>query len=128
LKRDDCTFWIEVDVRWSDMDSQRHVNNAVYFTYCEQVRIDFLNKVGIRGKFGAEQGPMLVSASCDFKRQVVYPAKLDVGLLIDEMGRSSGYTLPRNPRGRVKTLQIRNGFHASQAAATQRIRALSVAF
>ena len=89
MKREDCTFWIEVDVRWSDMDSQRHVNNAVYFTYCEQVRIDFMNKIGIRGKFGAEQGPMLVSASCDFRRQVVYPATLDVGLSIDEMGRSS---------------------------------------
>jgi len=89
LRREDFLFWIEIDVRWSDMDSQGHVNNAVYFTYCEQARVDFLHAVGIRGKFRAEQGPMLVSASCDFKRQLMYPGKLDVGLYVEEMGRSS---------------------------------------
>jgi len=89
LRREDCTFWIEIDIRWGDMDSQSHVNNAVYFTYCEQARVDFLHSVGIRGKFGAEQGPMLVSASCDFKRQLTYPGKVDVGLYVEEMGRSS---------------------------------------
>ena len=89
MRREDFTFWIEIDIRWSDMDSQSHVNNAVYFTYCEQARVDFFHSVGIRGKFGAEQGPMLVSASCDFKRQLTYPGKVEIGVCVEEIGRSS---------------------------------------
>ncbi len=31
-----------INVRWSDMDAIGHVNNARYFTYMEQVRIEWL--------------------------------------------------------------------------------------
>ena len=34
-------------------------------------------------------GPVLVSTACDFKRQVVYPATLDVGVRVEEIGRRS---------------------------------------
>ena len=30
-----------------------------------------------------------VSAACDFKRQVVYPATLDIGVRVEEIGRRS---------------------------------------
>jgi len=35
------THWTEVEVRYSDLDQQGHVNNAVYFTYFEQARVRF---------------------------------------------------------------------------------------
>jgi len=31
----------KVDIRFADIDAMGHVNNAVYFTYCEQARIYF---------------------------------------------------------------------------------------
>lgn len=89
VTRDDFTYWQEIEVRWGDMDAQGHVNNATYFTYCESARVKLLGEMGARGKASGEHGPALVSASCDFRKQVVYPARLDVGVRVDEIGRRS---------------------------------------
>jgi acyl-CoA thioester hydrolase len=88
--RGDYRHWISIEVRWGDMDSVGHVNNSVYFTYCESARISLLRGLGLSGRStDSQQGPMLVSAACDFIRQVVYPATLDVGTRIDEITQRS---------------------------------------
>jgi acyl-CoA thioester hydrolase len=88
--RDQFRYWKTIEVRWGDMDAQGHVNNTVYFTYCESVRIELLRKIGFKGRpAGLAEGPALVHASCDFKRQVVYPATLDVGLRVERIGQRS---------------------------------------
>ncbi len=72
------------------MDAQGHVNNTVYFTYCESARVELLRKIGFKGKqAGLTEGPTLVHASCDFKRQVVYPATLDIGLRVERISQRS---------------------------------------
>jgi acyl-CoA thioester hydrolase len=35
----------KVDVRFSDFDIYKHVNNAVYFSYLESARIDFFQRL-----------------------------------------------------------------------------------
>ncbi len=90
ITRDQFKYWKPIEVRWGDMDAQGHVNNTVYFTYCESARVELIRKTGYKGKqAGAVEGPALVSASCDFKRQVVYPATLDVGARVERIGRRS---------------------------------------
>jgi acyl-CoA thioester hydrolase len=90
VKRDQFRFWKEVEVRWGDMDSMRHVNNTVYFTYLESARIALLRKIGIKGILGGDtEGPTLVATSCDFKQPVVYPAIIDVGVRVEAIGRRS---------------------------------------
>ncbi|MBP6731369.1 MAG: thioesterase family protein, partial [Chitinophagales bacterium] len=37
-------FKMKLDIRWSDMDEMRHVNNAVYLTYFEQARVYYFNE------------------------------------------------------------------------------------
>lgn len=95
--RADYRFWTPVQVRWGDMDAFGHVNNAVFFTYCESARIAFFAAVdtdGLAAAAGPDQrlGPGLVSASLDFRRQVHYPAEVDVGLRVGRIGGKS-YTL-----------------------------------
>jgi len=34
-----------IEIRWRDMDGFRHVNNAVYLTYLEEVRDEWLDSV-----------------------------------------------------------------------------------
>lgn len=34
-----------IEIRWRDMDAYRHVNNAVYLTYLEEVRDEWLEHV-----------------------------------------------------------------------------------
>jgi len=90
VTRDQFKYWITIEVRWGDMDAQGHVNNAVYFTYLESARVGLIRKTGYKGKqAGDAEGPALVSTSCDFKRQVVYPATLDVGARVERVGRRS---------------------------------------
>ena len=90
ITRDQFKYWKEIEVRWGDMDSQGHVNNAVYFTYLESARVELIRKLGVKGRPGGQaEGLALVSTSCDFKRQVVYPATLEVGLRVERIGRRS---------------------------------------
>lgn len=44
------TLWTPVDVRYSDLDEQGHVNNAVFLSYFEQGRIGYFNEVRRRGR------------------------------------------------------------------------------
>ncbi|MCW5969595.1 MAG: acyl-CoA thioesterase [Blastocatellales bacterium] len=89
VTRDQFTYWTEIEVRWGDMDAQGHVNNAVYFTYCEIARVKLLGEMGARGRADGPHGPALVTTTCDFRKQVVYPARLDVGVCVEEVGRRS---------------------------------------
>jgi acyl-CoA thioester hydrolase len=88
--RDAFKFWTSIVVRWGDMDAMGHVNNATYFKYCESARIELLRGIGIGGRDeGSAQGPTLVHAACDFKREVKYPATLDVGVRVVTMTQRS---------------------------------------
>ena len=42
--RSDFRFWHALAIRWADIDSMGHVNNATYFTYFEAVRIEFFRQ------------------------------------------------------------------------------------
>ena len=65
-------FTIPLELRFSDMDSMGHVNNAVYFSYFEQVRIAFLDSILGKKIRYSENGIILANAHADFKRPVVY--------------------------------------------------------
>ena len=64
-----------ITVRWGDMDAFGHVNNAVYFRYIEQARINWLDSLGLNFAQG-EQGVVVVNAFCNFVKPVEYPADL----------------------------------------------------
>lgn len=82
-----------VQVRWGDMDALGHVNNAVYFTYCETARMRWLEALALpdlaAGEGGRRVGFGLVSTAMDFKRQVRPPADIDVGLRVSRIGGKS---------------------------------------
>lgn len=86
--------WTRETVRWGDMDAFGHVNNAVFFTYCETSRIRLFEALDLAGLAaagppGTRLGPGLVSATVDFRRQVKYPADLEVGLRVAKVGTKS---------------------------------------
>ena len=88
--RDAFRVWITLDVRWGDMDAFGHVNNAKYFTYCESARIRYFDELDLdRYREEEEHGPAVVTATCNFHRQVHYPATLDVGVRVTQIGRTS---------------------------------------
>ena len=75
-------------VRWADMDALGHVNNAVYFTYVEQARIESLEHLMDEWHAGGT-GPVLVHASMTYKRPIKHPATALVRVYIGRPGRTS---------------------------------------
>jgi acyl-CoA thioester hydrolase len=59
---------LRMDIRWADLDSSRHVNNAVYLAYLEQVRTQWVIQ-----SLGPELDPyefVLVRVAIDYRREL----------------------------------------------------------
>jgi acyl-CoA thioester hydrolase len=79
---------MRMPIRWGDMDTMGHVNNAVYFRYLEQARIDWFAEMGCVPDPDAE-GPVIINAHCTFLRQLKYPGDIEIRTFIGAIGRSS---------------------------------------
>jgi acyl-CoA thioester hydrolase len=79
---------VTVPIRWGDMDAMAHVNNTIYFRYCEIARLDWMFKVGA-GVDPAGQGPIVINAFCNFLRQLEFPGEVRVTVYVAKPGRSS---------------------------------------
>jgi acyl-CoA thioester hydrolase len=77
-----------VAIRWGDMDAMGHVNNAVYFRYLEQARIEWLSAIDCAPDPLGE-GPVIVNAHCTFLKQLKYPGEVEIKTFIGAIGRSS---------------------------------------
>jgi acyl-CoA thioester hydrolase len=79
-----------ITVRWGDLDSMGHVNNAKYFTYCESARMSYFAAVRMtEHREGERHGPALAAANLNFRQQVRWPAEIEVATRVSEIGRSS---------------------------------------
>jgi acyl-CoA thioester hydrolase len=78
-----------IPVRWGDMDALGHVNNTVYFRYAEQARVDWLMSLDYALNVAADEGVVIINASCTFFKPITFPATVEVRLLIGKPGRSS---------------------------------------
>ncbi|MFZ4287299.1 acyl-CoA thioesterase [Variovorax sp. HJSM1_2] len=81
-------YEMSLPIRWGDMDAMRHVNNAAYFRYMETARIDWLLSIGALGD-GAEEGPVIVNAFCNFYKQLEYPGDVLVKTYVSDPKRTT---------------------------------------
>jgi len=75
-------------LRFADMDALGHVNNAAYFTFMEQARLEWLTKHA-PGAYEQGVGPVIANASCNFRIPLVYPRDVEVRMYLGAPGRSS---------------------------------------
>lgn len=89
-QREDFAHFTRLDVRWGDLDSLGHVNNAVFFTFDEQARLEYFEAAArvVEGLW-SRQGLILARIGADFVKQLRHPATIEVGLRIARLGRSS---------------------------------------
>ncbi|MEF8777524.1 MAG: thioesterase family protein [Natronomonas sp.] len=86
---DDADFEYETQlrIRIRDLDHMEHINNAVYATYMEQARVDYLDDVlGINLD---ELQMAVVSSHIEFKKQVRYGGYMTVQTRVPELGETS---------------------------------------
>lgn len=75
------------EMAWGDMDALGHMNNARYFDYFQEARIDWLQHMNL--PLNREIGPVLVHVACTFLKPVVYPAFIHIVSAIKNIGTSS---------------------------------------
>ncbi len=77
---------VELPVVWGEMDSYRHVNNAVYFRYFEAARLEYFRRLGW---FEYEEqtgiGPILQATSARFRRPLTYPDTIWVAARVPDV-------------------------------------------
>jgi acyl-CoA thioester hydrolase len=83
----DYSFTTDVAVRYRDLDTMGHVNNAVYASYFEQARVAYFEEVldvPLR-----EIETVLANLQIDFRRPVEIDHDVTVGVRVPEFGNSS---------------------------------------
>ncbi len=81
-------FRAAAEIRFSDLDAQGHVNNAVFATFSEIGRVAFLYDPD---RPLAPEGASIVIAriEIDFHAELHWPGQVEIGTGVVEIGRSS---------------------------------------
>lgn len=79
---------LDIKVRVSETDMLGHINNASYFTYMEETRIEYLREIGIPIK-SDNFAFVLVSTKCDFLGQGYFGQTLEITTEVVKIGTKS---------------------------------------
>jgi acyl-CoA thioester hydrolase len=84
-------FYHPIEVRYGDLDSQGHVNNAKHLTYFEQARIAYWIKLGLFTKDQSfmEIGVILADVHLTYLEPIYYGQNIQVGVHISKLGNKS---------------------------------------
>lgn len=87
--RSDFVHWSTATTRWADMDGFGHMNNARYFELIDTaIDVHLQEAVGSVADDPDTIG-VFAEASCRFFREIAYPAPIELGVVVDRIGRSS---------------------------------------
>lgn len=107
-------YYHKFEVRWSDIDANRHLGNSTYVDYCSQTRMAFLNK----NKIGLTQlnrwgvGPVMLHERYSFFKEIYADQTVFVGLEVAALSEDgSMYQF-------VHKFYLQDGTHCATAEAT----------
>lgn len=83
----DHNLTVPVTVRYRDIDSVGHVNNAVYVTYLEHARTEYISEV--MDVEPVDPGFVIASLDIDYLRPITYGDDVNVGISVTDVGESS---------------------------------------
>jgi acyl-CoA thioester hydrolase len=87
---DKYRFFHPIEIRYRDVDAQRHVNSAVYFTYLEQARASYLQQLGLwDGEDFERIGVILAEQTCSYHTPLYYGQNVEVGVRTVRLGNKS---------------------------------------
>ena len=88
MQRADFRHFIELPVRWGDMDAFGHVNNVQYMRYLESGRIAYIEDV-LGVAMEAKENIVLADIHCTFLQPLHYPVTVKVATRVARLGHSS---------------------------------------
>jgi acyl-CoA thioester hydrolase len=88
-RRADYPHHLPIATRWMDNDVYGHVNNVVYYSYFDTVINRWLIDEGGLDIHGGDAIALCVDSRCAYLSPVAFPDRLDAGLRVAHLGRSS---------------------------------------
>lgn len=79
---------IPIQVRYADIDMQKHVNNSVFLSYIEQGRVDYLNNILPENDF-QENGLIIARTEIDYFEPIFLNEKIFCYTRIPSIGNKS---------------------------------------
>ncbi|WP_150767439.1 acyl-CoA thioesterase [Pseudomonas fluorescens] len=107
-RRDQFRRFTHMPTRWGDQDAYGHVNNVVYYSYCESAITAFLVEQGTLDVASSPVIGLIVNSSCSYFAPICFPDQVSVGMRISHLGNSSA---------RYELALFRNDEHEAAAAA-----------
>ena len=96
---------IDIPVAWGDMDAFGHVNNTVFFRWCETARIAYFESAGMLARMKEDGvGPILAQAAVQFRKPVTFPDTITAETAVTQVGNTSfvlTYRLTSRAQGAV---------------------------
>lgn len=78
-----------LQTRWMDNDIYGHVNNVTYYSYFDTVVNQYLIEQGVLDIEHGEVIGLVVETGCQYFAPIAFPDKLEIGLRVAHLGRSS---------------------------------------
>jgi len=79
----------QMPTRWGDQDAYGHVNNVVYYSYCESAISAFLVEQGTLDTADSPVIGLIVNSSCTYYSSICFPDQITVAMKISRLGTSS---------------------------------------
>jgi acyl-CoA thioester hydrolase len=88
-RRDPTRFRIAVEIRYADLDPNRHVNHARYLIYLEEARLAFRRMLERDPGLPADLTWPVAELTIRYRRAAIYPGTLEVETAPCHVGRTS---------------------------------------
>jgi len=83
-------FYFPFQVRYSDLDTQWHVNNIQFCVYLEQARIEYLQNLGLfDGKSFQDLGVIVAGLQIAYLAPIELNDQIRVGVRVSKLGNKS---------------------------------------
>jgi acyl-CoA thioester hydrolase len=80
---------LDLEPRYGDMDVNAHLNNVAIARLFEETRVQILSSLRKTPGGGDPSSMMIVHVGIDYLAEGRYPGRIDAGLAVTEIGRSS---------------------------------------
>ncbi len=88
-RRGEFQAFVPMTTRWSDNDPYGHLNNVVYYELFDAAVNELLIARGLLDPATSPVIGLVVESRCRFFASLAYPDKVEVGVAVARLGRSS---------------------------------------
>ena len=89
IHRPDYSYFHLITTRWADNDIYGHINNVVYYSYFDTVANQYLIEFADFNPINASIIGVVVHSNCTYIKAIAYPNKIEAGLTIKKLGKTS---------------------------------------